>query len=404
LRENSLLPSETLTVAFDSLRRNGLRVCLAIFGVTIGSACIILVVTVSLTERRYVMEQIEGVGSNLIYANYDWDPRHPTARSEDINLEDVEAVKAGIPEVAEAAGTRGIPTMAELDGTEVPATLVGVTQGFQEIRKLVIQQGRYFEPSDGQSHSKVCLITSSLAERISPGESPVGKSIRLGEMRFDVIGVFVERVSSFGLAEIQRESVLVPFAQMKYLTGEDKVGLLYVQARTPGDVDSVTQNVARLLKYRHPGPSAYRVQNLEPMLNMADHIASALSLVMLVVALIAMVSGGVGIMNIMLTSVMERTQEIGIRRAFGARRTQILGQFLLEALVISWAGALAGIVLGLALPAIVKPMLRQEITLQTSWLAPLLALFVSCLFGVFFGYLPASRAAKVDPCESLRYE
>jgi putative ABC transport system permease protein len=399
-----MLDNEALTVALDSLRRNKLRVCLAIFGVMIGSACIMLVVTVSLTERRYVMDQIEGIGSNLIYANYDYDPRHPPARSEDINLDDVEAVKADIPEVTETAGTRSIPAVAELDGNEAPANLVGVTQGFQEIRKLVILQGRYFEPGDGQSHNKVCLITSSLAERISPGEDPVGKNIRLGELRFEVIGVFKERVTSFGLAEIQRESVLVPFAQMKFLTGEDHVGQMYVQARTPDDVGPVTQGVARILKGRHPGPSAYRVQNLEPMLSMADHIAFALRLVMLAIALIAMVSSGVGIMNIMLTSVIERTQEIGIRRAFGARRVQILRQFLLEALVVSLAGALAGIVMGLTIPVLVRPLLEQTIKVQSSWISPVLALFVSCLVGLFFGYLPASRAARVDPCETLRYE
>lgn len=403
-RDNGILRNETLAIAFDSLRSNKLRVCLAIFGVMIGSACIVLVVTVSLTERRYVIEQIEGIGSNLVYADYDFDTRHPPIRSEDINLDDVEAVKKSIPEVTETAGTRWMPVGAELDGNEAPANLVGVTRGFQEIRKLVILQGRYFDPSDTQSRSKVCLITSSLAKRISPDENPVGKSIRLGDLRFDIIGVFMERVTSFGMAEIQRESVLVPFELMKYLTGEDKVALLYVQARTPNDVGSVTQNVARVLKSRHPGPSVYRVQNLEPILSLADHMAFALRFVMLVIALIAMVSSGVGIMNIMLTSVIERTQEIGIRRAFGARRVQIMHQFLLEALVISLTGALAGIALGLAFPVLIRPMLDQAITLQSSWISPFLALFVSCLFGLFFGYLPASRAAKVDPCESLRYE
>ena len=191
---------------------------------------------------------------------------------------------------------------------------------------------------------------------------------------------------------------------MKYLTGEDHVAQLYVQARTPSEVGTVTQSVARILKSRHPGPSVYRVQNLEPILNMAEQVAFTLRIVMLAVALIAMVSSGVGIMNIMLASVIERTQEIGIRRAFGARRIQILRQFLLEALVISLAGALAGIVLGLTAPIIVKPMLQQSITLQSSWISPLLALFIACLCGLFFGYLPASRAASVDPCQSLRYE
>lgn len=370
----------------------------------IGSACIVLVVTVSLTERRYVMEQIEAVGSNLVYANYDYDSRHPPLRSEDINLEDVSAVRQGIPEAAEAAGTRSIFTDVELDGNEVPADLIGVTQGFQEIRKLVILQGRYFEPTDVESRSKVCLITSTLAQRISPGEDAVGKNIRLGDLRFDVIGVFTERVSSFGLADIQRESVLVPFQEMKYLTGEDKVQILYVQARNPDDVGTVTEAVRGVLKNRHPGPAVYRVQNLEAMLNVANHVGLTLTLVMMAVALIAMVSSGVGIMNVMLMSVTERTQEIGIRRAFGARRVHILQQFLIEALIISLAGALAGIVVGLVIPALIRPVLPEGIRVQSSWASPFLALLVSCLFGLFFGYLPASRAAKVDPCESLRYE
>jgi putative ABC transport system permease protein len=396
---------DTLTVAFDSLRCNKLRVLLAVFGVMVGSACIILVVTVSLTERHYVMEQIEAIGSNLIYADHDFDPRHPSALNDDISLADVDAVMNEIPEVAEAAGTRQMPVVAQFNGNEVLATLAGVTRRYQSIRKLVILQGRYFDESDISSRSKVCLITENLEKRISPGENPVGKSIRVGENRYTVVGVFTERVSSYGMNEIQRESVLVPYEQMKSLTGDDKVWLLYVQARTAKDVPIVTQSLSRLLKSRHPGPAIYRVQNLDPILKLADHIAFALSSVMLIVALIAMVSSGVGIMNIMLASVVERTPEIGIRRAFGARRTQILGQFLIEALAISMAGALAGIAVGTILPAIVRPMLHDAaLRLEFSWVSPVLAILVSCLFGLFFGYLPASRASRIEPYEALRYE
>ena len=397
--------SQTIAVAYDSLRCNKLRVFLALIGVMVGSACIILVVTVSLTERRFVMEQIEAIGSNLVYANYEYDPQHPSALSNDITLADVEAVKDNIPEVAEAAGTRQMPVTLKSNGNIVAANLVGVTERFQIIRKLLILQGRYFDENDLASRKKVCLITASLAEHISSGEDVVGKSIRLDEGRFDVIGVFKERVSSYGMNEIQRESVLVPFAQMKSLTGEETVWLLYVQARTPDDVPGVTQSLSRLLKTRHPGPAVYRVQNLDPILKMANRIAFALSSVMLIVALIAMVSSGEGIMNIMLTSVVERTPEIGIRRAFGARRVQILQQFLFEALVISLAGAIAGVGLGLILPVVVRPFLNDvALRIEFSWVSPVLALFVSCLFGLFFGYLPASRAARIEPYEALRYE
>lgn len=391
-------------IAFDSLRRNKLRVSLAIFGVMIGSACIVLVVTVSLTARHYVMDQIEALGSNLVYANYDYDPHRPSTLGADITLSDLKAVKSDIPEVAEVAGTRQMAVTLEIEGNAIPANLVGVTERFQVIRRLVILQGRYFAASDISTHSKVCVITSSLAKRAWGGENPVGKTIRLGELRFDVIGVFTERVSSFGLNEIQRESVLVPFNQMKSLTGDDKVWLVYAQARTPEDVIPVSRSLYSLLKSRHPGPAVYRVQNMDPILKVADRVSLALKAVMLIIALIAMLASGTGIMNIMLTSVVERTPEIGIRRAFGARRNQILYQFILEALVISLAGAFAGVALGVSIPVLIRPVLNDTLSVQSSWASPFLALFVSCVFGIFFGYLPACRAAKVDPVESLRYE
>jgi putative ABC transport system permease protein len=397
----------TLKVVLDSLRCNKLRVCLAVFGVMIGSACIVLVVTVSLTGRRYVMEQIEAIGSNLVYANYEYDPSHPSALNDQINLADVEAVKSNIPEVAEAAGTREMPVTVQSNRNEIPANLIGVTERFQMIRKLVILQGRYFDQGETSSRNKVCLVTSTLAEHIAPGENPVGKSIRVGERRLEIIGVFAERVASSASDEIQRETVLVPFEQIKYLSGEDgeSVWLLYAQARTPGDVPTVTRSLSRFLKNRHPGPAVYRVRNLDSVLDVADRVTFAVTLVMLIVALTAMVTSGVGIMNIMLTSVVERTPEIGVRRAFGARRIQILHQFLLEALAISLTGAAAGILLGLILPIILRPMLHDVmLRLQFTWVSPVLALLVSCMFGLFFGYLPANRAANIQPCEALRYE
>jgi len=394
----------TLEIACDSLRRNRLRVFLATIGVTIGSACIILVVTVSLTARSYVMNQIEALGSNLIYANYVYNPNRPSSLDDDINLSDLQAVKAEIPEVSEVAGTRQMPVTLEIEGNQIPANVVGVTERFQAIRKLTILRGRYFEADDARSHARVCLVSAGLAQRGWSGASPVGEHIRLGELQFQIIGVFTQRVSSIGTNEIQRESVLVPFNQITYLSGEDHVWLMYAQARTPAEVPVVTRSVYQLLKSRHPGPAAYRVQNLDAVLQVADHVAFALKSVMLLIALIAMVSSGTGIMNIMLASVMERTQEIGIRRAVGARPCHILFQFLLEAVMISLAGGIAGVALGLTIPTFIKPMLQDTVTVQFSWLSPFLALLVSCLFGLSFGFLPARRAARLDPAESLRYE
>jgi putative ABC transport system permease protein len=397
-----VLDQATLAAAFDSLRSNKLRVCLAIFGVTVGSACIILVVTVSLTAHQYVMQQIEAVGSNLIFANHEYDASRPSSLSDEINLADLEAASAEIPEISEIAGTRQTPVTLQVDGNVVPANLVGVTERFQVIRNLEIVSGRYFDEGDFQSHSRLCLITPSLGERISPGEDPLGKILHVGELRFEIVGVFTERASSSGTDEIQRDSVLVPFDQIKYVTGDDSVWLLYAQARTAADVIPATRSLRDLLASRHSSAAVYRVRNLDPILKLADHISSTLRYVMLIIALIAMLSSGVGIMNIMLASVTERTQEIGIRRAVGARRSHILYQFLLEALVISLTGAGGGIALGLVIPVLARIALHGSIEVDGSWFAPVLALLVSCAFGLFFGYLPASLAARLDPCESLR--
>jgi putative ABC transport system permease protein len=398
-----LPPWEDWRTAFDSLRSNKLRVLLAVFGVTVGSASIILVVAVNLTARVYVLEQIEAIGSNVVMANYEYDPQYPLATNQQIRLEDLAAVLAGTPEVNEVAGTRQMPMILNVDDAQVPVNLVGVTERFQAIRKLLITRGRYFEEDDLLAHSRVCLITPELAKRIAPGDNPIGRSLRFGELQFDVIGVFTERVSSFGAGEIQRESVLVPFEQMTPLTGDDVVWLLYAQARSTEDVGPATKSIAALLTSRHPGKGVYHVRNLSSIVDLANHIALIMRAVMLIIAFIAMLSSGVGIMNIMLTSVAERTQEIGIRRAFGARRNQILFQFLLEALAISLAGALSGIVLGLLVPIVLQPLLRNTMRVEISWLSPLWALMISCAFGVTFGLLPANRAARLDPAECLRY-
>ena len=202
---------EAFLVALDALRANKVRALLTTLGVVIGSACIVLVVTVALTGRKFVLAQIEAAGSNLVWAEYVETPEHARALSHELTPGDLEAIRSGIPQVQEAAGARDLPTSVVASGVQRPVTLVGVTPGFQEIRKLTILRGRYFDPVDMAARSKVCLVTEALAARIFPFEDPTGKSIRLGELSFTVVGVFRERVATFGLSEIQKESVLIPF-------------------------------------------------------------------------------------------------------------------------------------------------------------------------------------------------
>ncbi|PYU32796.1 MAG: hypothetical protein DMG31_10130 [Acidobacteria bacterium] len=400
-----MLPRETWRVAVEALWSNKLRAILTTLGVVIGSACIVLVVTVAVTGRRYVIGQIEGVGANLVYANYEVNPQQAVVRSDEITLADMEAVKNALPNVvAVAATSQGLLRNVVTGGTQHAVTLFGATEGFQVIRNLLILKGRFLDAIDEQSRSKFCLITDELANFAFPNEDPIGKSLRVGQISFTVVGVFRERVGTFGLSEIQRYTVLVPFSLMQYYTGDDSVEILYAQADGPEDVVLVTSQVGELLRSRHSRTATYVVQNLSAILDAARRIGTALTVVLLVIGFIALMVSGIGIMNIMLVTVTERTREIGIRKAIGARRQEILFQFLMEAILISGIGSLMGVLIALAIPVMVRPLLPGNLRVPVPWLSVVVAFVVACSTGLLFGYLPADKAARLQPTESLRYE
>jgi putative ABC transport system permease protein len=394
---------ETVSVAIDALRANKLRATLTSLGVIIGSASIVLVVTVALTSRKFVLSQIEAVGSNLVWVELVQRPDKPQPMSYEMTLDDLEAVKR-IPKVVEVAGTREHPMSMIAGGKELPVNLVGVTDGYQTIRRLLIVRGRYFDAADMEMRSKVCLITTQLFEKVFGQENPIGRPIRMGELTFTVIGVFRERVETFGLSDIQENSVIIPFTLMKYYTGIEVVRLLDAQADKAENVPSVERQVGQLLRSRHPSGAEYKVQTLTAILGAARNISLALTIVLIIIAAIALLISGIGIMNIMLVTVTERTREIGIRKAIGAARKEILYQFLIESFLISGGGAVVGILLGIAIPVAIQSFLPGNLRVPVSGLSVVIAFVVSCSTGLFFGYLPANQAASLQPVESLRYE
>jgi putative ABC transport system permease protein len=395
---------ETFSVAVDALRANKLRALLTSLGVIIGSASIVLVVTVALTSKKFVISQIEAIGSNLVWAEMIKTPDKAQPFSHEITLGDMEAVKAAIPGVVQVASVRELPMTVITGGAERSVSLIGVTEGYQEIRRLLILRGRYFDSADMETRSKVCLITKELATHLFGVENPIGKTVRMGELTFDVIGVFRERVQTFGIADITEDSVLIPFSLMKYYTGLEVVRVLDVQAAQAEDVPRVRRQVEQLLKSRHPAEAQYDVQTLTAILVAAHDISLALTIVLIVIAFIALLISGIGIMNIMLVTVKERTREIGIRKAIGAARGEILYQFLIEAFLISGGGAVIGILIGVAVPVVAQQFLPGNLRVPVSGISVILAFVVSCSAGLFFGYLPANQAAKMQPIESLRYE
>jgi len=395
---------ESMTVAVDALRANKVRAILTSIGVIIGSASIVLVVTVALTSQKFVISQIEAVGSNLVWAEMVKRPDKAQPLSHQLTLGDLDAVKATIPNVTATAGINDMTMTVIVTGRERPVRLIGVTDGYQSIRRLVVSRGRYFDSGDMELRSKVCLITRELAERMFGLQNPVGRQIRMGELTFTVIGVFRERVATYGLSEIQKESVIIPITLMKYYTGNDVLGTLYAQAANPDQVSFVERELGRILKSRHPPEAEYDVQTLTAILGAARSISLALRMVLIVIAFIALLISGIGIMNIMLVTVKERTREIGIRKAVGAARKEILSQFLIEAFLISGGGAVIGILIGIAIPVFVQQLLPGNLRVPISPMSVILAFLVSCSTGLFFGWLPANQAARLEPIESLRYE
>jgi putative ABC transport system permease protein len=392
-----------LMEAVRALRASKLRSLLATLGVAIGSACVVLVVTVSFSAKTYITGLIEAVGSNLVYAEYIPGEAMPPL-ADFLSPGDLQAIRPSIPQVAQVAGSYAMHLTVAAGGAELPVTLVGVTAGFQKIRRLMVLRGRYLDEGDMESHSKVCLLTEDLAKRLFPVDDPVGRTIRVGELIFSVIGVFRERGSTFGETDIQRYSVLVPFSLAKNYTGASVLLMIYAQANRAEDVPLVTRELGELLRSRHRAGVKYNVQNLGSILDAARKISLALSIVLLVIGLITLTIGGVNIMNIMLVTVTERTREIGLRKAVGARRLDIRYQFLLEAVMISSIGALAGILVGVAIPILAEPFLPGNLSVRFAWLSILIAFVVCCTVGIVFGYLPADRAAKLEPTEALRHE
>src|SRR3989449_6905598 len=254
------------------------------------------------------------------------------------------------------------------------------------------------EEHTSELQSRLHLVCRLLLEKKN------GRSVHMGELTFTVIGVFRERVETFGLSDIQENSVILPFTLLKYYTGMEVVRLLSVQAARAENVPPVERQVLQLLRARHPAEAEYKVLTLTAILSAARNISLALTIVLIIIAFIALVITGMGIMNIMFVSVKERTREIGIRKAIGAARREIMYQFLIESFVISGGGAVVGILIGIAIPVGAQFFLPGNLRVPVSGLSVVIAFVVSCSTGLFFGYLPANQAASLQPVESLRYE
>jgi putative ABC transport system permease protein len=398
--------AEAIRFSIQALRANKVRALLTALGLVIGNASVILVVTISLTSRDYILEQIRGIGANLVWAYYEAGTLSAAkAEADFVKLADVEAVRQLLGDrIVAATGIVANYDRMMIDGRQADVAVIGSDDQYARVRNLAILAGRFMDPTDVALRNKVAMLTERLARRLyGSQQAAVGQILKVHGLQFTVIGSFKEKTETFGLSELSSETMLIPVTVIRYFTQTERVDPMYVQVRRSDDVEAVARSVAQILRSRHRAGARYQVQTLTAILDTARQIALILTVVLYLVSAIALLISGIGIMNIMLVTVTERTREIGLRMSIGAPRREILRQFLTEAVIISLAGGLVGIALGVSGPLALR-FLAPGFEIPISGQSIAVAFAVSFLVGLVFGILPASRAARLNPTEALRYE
>jgi len=390
----------------DSLRADKLRAAMTALGMAVGTAALILVVTVALTGKKYVLAQIEAVGTNVIWAEYNGvsSAAANTAAADYLTVNDMNAAEQQVPGIKEASPVLNMhQRMVVGTSREQDILVLGVDPQYQTVRRMVVSAGRFFDREDSQAGNKVALITDNLARRAFGSlDAALGQAIKFQEVPFVIIGTFRESVDTMGHSEIEDDTVLIPYSIARSMTGTPYVNQIYFSMANSATIPEATADVERVIASRHRAESVYNVNNMTEVLSLANKTAAAFTAVLLLFAAVTLIAAGVGIMNIMLATVHSRIHEIGVRMAVGATRRAILLQFLSEAVLIAVLGGAVGTIVGLGIPIAIQ--LLTNIHLTISPMSAFIALFVSCVVGIAFGITPANNASHLDPVECLRHE
>lgn len=399
-------------ISVKALGSNKFRALLTMLGIIIGVAAVIAMLAIGQGSKQSIQDQISQMGSNMLMiqpgANMFQGARMAGSSTQTMVLADYNAIRNQCPDLA------AVSPMVNANGQSIngannwPVNMQGVNEEYLQIRKFEIKEGRVFTPREIASAAKVCLIGKTVVDNLfTDGSDPVGKSIRYNKIPFQVIGVLAEKGTN-AMGQDQDNVLLAPYTTVQkrvlaitYLNG------IYCSTTTQEVSQKAKSEVEEIMRNQHhlnPDGSAddFNVRSQDELLTMFSSTSTILTILLAVIAGISLIVGGIGIMNIMFVSVTERTREIGLRMAVGARGLDIMTQFLTEAILISVLGGLIGVALGIGSSFIIQDFLHWPIII-TSY--SIVLSFAVCTFtGVFFGWYPAKKAANLDPIDAIRYE
>jgi len=404
---------ENLRIALRAIGANKMRSILTVLGVMIGVASVIAVVSLVQGMQYKISKDLQSIGSSFIEVYPDpGDRRNPFLQKlPDLTVEDAEAVRRGTTSIREFTPIYIANAQMKFGDARHQSQMSAVNDTYQEIVNHWVEHGRFFTPLDEEGKKRVCVIGLEVVDALKLGREPIGKMIEVNGNAFTVVGILEKKGGTFG--NNQDDLIIIPFSTATAIFGSENMRKLVLafQMRTNADLDLTKEQVTEILRVRHHlkkgEASDFRILAQEEIMKTISTVLMNTTMVMAAVVGIALLVGGIGIMNIMLVSVTERTREIGIRKSIGARRQDVLLQFLIEAIALSGLGGAVGVVGGYLLANVARLALAKLVQLppvHTPIWAIALAFGFCAFLGIIFGIYPAAKASKLDPIEALRYE
>jgi putative ABC transport system permease protein len=401
-----------IRVAFRALIRNKMRAALTMLGIIIGVSAVIAMVSIGQGASASVQAQIESIGTNLLFvsagAQNVGGVRSGTGDTgtNTLTVEDLDAIKREVPSVSMVTPNVNARSQLIAGNMNWNTAVTGVSEQYPEIRKWPVASGSFFSDSDVRSAARVIVIGQTLADNLFPGADPIGQDLRVQNLPFRIVGV-MNRKGQDPQGRDQDDVAFAPFTTVqKKILGRDRIQIAFVSAISQDATYTAQSQITELLRQRHKltasEPNDFTVRNMTDVAEAANETSKTMTILLACIAGVSLLVGGIGIMNIMLVSVTERTREIGIRMAIGARSSAVRSQFLIESIVLSLTGGTIGIILGIVLSLVIPAFLGWPTLV--SMMAIVGSVLFSAAVGIFFGYYPARKAASLDPIEALRYE